>query len=63
MGFNKDQVQGRTAVVQGKIKEAIGKAIGNKDLEAKGIIQRSIGSTQAAVGDAREEIKKGIKAS
>jgi len=63
MGINKDQVKGRAEEVQGKIKEVVGKAVGNKDLEAKGNIQKNIGAVRATVGDVKEDIKKVIKKS
>jgi len=58
MGINKDQVKGRTEEAQGKVKEVIGNASGNKDLRVKGNIQKNVGAVQAAVGDAKENIKK-----
>jgi uncharacterized protein YjbJ (UPF0337 family) len=61
MGINKDQVQGRAEEVQGKVKEVVGKTLGNKDLEAKGNIQKNIGSVRATIGDVKEDIKKIVK--
>jgi uncharacterized protein YjbJ (UPF0337 family) len=61
MGINKDQVEGRIEEVEGKVKEVVGKTIGNKDLEAKGIIQKNIGAVHATVGDVKEDIKKAVK--
>lgn len=61
MGINKDQVHGRAEEVQGKVKEVVGKAVGNKELEAKGNIQKNIGAVQAKVGDVKEDIKKAVK--
>ena len=54
MGINKDQVQGRIEEAQGKVKEVVGKAVGNKDLEVKGNIQKNVGAVQASIGDAKE---------
>ena len=39
----KDQIQGRIKEVQGKIKEVAGKLVGNKELQAKGMAQKSRG--------------------
>jgi uncharacterized protein YjbJ (UPF0337 family) len=40
----------------GEVKEAVGKATGNEELELKGKIQ----SSKSALGDKAEEIKEGI---
>ncbi len=39
--MNKDQVKGRTNTVTGKIKESVGKATDDKDLEAKGTAEKA----------------------
>jgi uncharacterized protein YjbJ (UPF0337 family) len=61
MGINKDQVKGRADEAQGKIKEVVGKTVGNQDLENKGNIQKNIGAVRAKVGDVKEDIKKTVK--
>jgi uncharacterized protein YjbJ (UPF0337 family) len=61
MSINKDQVKGRAEEAKGKVKEVIGKIVGNKDLEIKGNIQKNIGAVQASVGDAKEDIAKTAK--
>ncbi len=61
MSINDDQVKGRADEAQGKVKEVVGKVLGNKDLEAKGNIQKNVGSVQASLGDAKEDIKKAFK--
>ncbi len=59
--MNKDQVKGRVEEVQGKIKEGVGKAVGNKDLEDKGNVQKNIGSVHGKLGDLKEHVKKAVK--
>ncbi|BBH14559.1 CsbD family protein [Chromobacterium haemolyticum] len=61
MGINKDQIKGRAEEAKGKVKEVIGKAMGNKDLEAKGSIQKNLGAVQASVGDMKEDLAKKLK--
>jgi len=61
MGINKDQVKGRIGEIQGKAKEVVGKAVGNKQLEVKGNVQKNVGALQAKVGDVKEDIKKSVK--
>lgn len=63
MGINKDQVHGRAEEAQGKVKEVVGKVVGNKDLEVKGNIQKNVGAVQASVGDAKKDIEKTLKTS
>jgi len=57
MGINKDQVEGRTKEVGGKIQEEFGKVTGNKTQQVKGVINKTIGAGQAMVGDAVERAK------
>ena len=61
MSINKDQVEGRTDEAQGKVKEVIGKVVGNKKLEVKGNVQKNVGAIQASIGDAKEDIAKSAK--
>ena len=61
MSINKDQVKGRVDEVKGGIKQAIGKIIDNDSLEAKGKIEKSIGSARAKYGDIEENLNKPSK--
>ena len=61
MSINRDQVKGRADEASGKVKEVVGKAIGNKTLEAKGNVQKNVGAVQASVGDAKRDMKKSLK--
>jgi uncharacterized protein YjbJ (UPF0337 family) len=63
MSVNKDQVQGRSQEAQGKAKQVIGNAVGNKKLEIKGTLQKHVGAAQASVGDAEHNIDKAVKTS
>lgn len=58
MSINKDQVKGRADQAVGKVKEVVGAAVGNKELEIKGAIQKNIGVVQAKVGDIKSSITK-----
>jgi len=59
--MNKDQIKGRTEEAQGKVKEVVGKIVGNPTLEVKGNIQKNVGAIQASLGDAKEDIAKTVK--
>jgi uncharacterized protein YjbJ (UPF0337 family) len=61
MSINKDQIQGRSEEAKGKIKETVGKVVGNKNLEMKGNIQKNVGAVQASVGDAKRDFTKAVK--
>jgi uncharacterized protein YjbJ (UPF0337 family) len=61
MGLNKEQVKGMANAVEGKGKEVVGKIVGNKDLEVKGAVQKTLGDVLAKVGDAKQDIKKAAK--
>lgn len=56
--MNKDQTKGQIDQATGKIKEIAGKAVGNKELEAKGKIQNVGGKIQTGLGDLKEAVKK-----
>lgn len=59
--MNKDQVEGRLETVKGHIKEAAGKVVGNKKLEAEGRIDQVTGKTQSNYGDAKEKAADAVK--
>ena len=54
--MNKDQMKGRVKEIKGTIKEVTGKAVGNKDLENKGYIQKTAGKVQAGYGDLKKDV-------
>jgi len=56
--MNNDQVKGRIEEAKGTVKKAVGKAVGNKDLEKEGKLQNAHGKLQAEFGDVREDISK-----
>ncbi|KAF0233923.1 MAG: hypothetical protein FD177_1335 [Desulfovibrionaceae bacterium] len=57
--MDKDQVKGRTKEMSGKVKEVTGKIVGDKELEAKGNVEKNVGKIQAAYGDVKNAVKKG----
>ena len=61
MSINKDQVKGRVEEVKGSSKEAAGKIVGDKMLEAKGILQKNLGKAQANFGDVKQRAEKSSK--
>lgn len=55
--MDKDRVAGSAKVVKGKIKEAIGKAVGDVKLESEGKADKIAGKVQNAVGGLKDAIK------
>ncbi len=61
MSINKDQVKGRITVAKGAVKEAAGKLVGDKMMQAKGNIQKNLGKVQVKLGDIKEHLKHPLK--
>lgn len=58
--MNKDQVKGRVEQAKGSVKETAGKAVGNRDLQAEGTVDKVVGKAKATYGDAKEKVKGAI---
>jgi uncharacterized protein YjbJ (UPF0337 family) len=56
--MDKDRVAGSAKVVKGKIKEAVGKAVGDAKLESQGKADKIEGRVQNAVGGIKDTIKR-----
>jgi len=59
--MNKDQVKGVSKDIAGKAQEDIGKIVGSKSQQAKGLNKQVEGKTEKLFGDAKEVIKDAIK--
>ena len=64
---NKDEVEGKWEKTKGFVKDKVGEATGNADLEVEGEAQRAEGETQETwgefkrgVGDAADAVKDAI---
>lgn len=55
--MNKDQVNGTLKGLAGKVQEEAGKLVGNKEQQAKGLLQQVEGNAQKKLGDAKEVVK------
>ena len=55
--MDKDRVVGSAKVVKGKIKTAVGKAVGDAKLESEGKSDKIEGKVQNAVGGLKDAIK------
>ena len=56
--MDKEHVKGAADKTSGAIKEGIGKATGDKSMEAKGKIDKAKGEARDALGDAKDAMKK-----
>lgn len=59
--MNKDQVKGLVSELKGKVKEVTGSIVGNESLEAKGIVENTIGKAQSGLGDVKSAISSKLK--
>jgi uncharacterized protein YjbJ (UPF0337 family) len=56
--MNKDQVKGRIEQAKGKVKEIVGRTMGNKRVEAEGDANQVAGKVQKTYGDAKSQVGK-----
>lgn len=55
--MDKDRVIGSAKVVKGKVKEAVGKVVGDAKLEAEGKADKVEGKIQNAVGGVKDVLR------
>lgn len=55
--MDKDRIVGSTKVVKGKVKEAIGKAVGDAKLESEGKADKIEGKVQNVIGGIKDTLK------
>jgi uncharacterized protein YjbJ (UPF0337 family) len=55
--MDKDRIVGSAKVVKGKVKEAVGKAVGDAKLETQGKADKIEGKVQNAVGGIKDTLK------
>ena len=56
--MDKDRVKGAAKEVAGSIKEAAGKITGDRETEAKGKVEKNVGTAQNAFGKVKDAIRK-----
>jgi uncharacterized protein YjbJ (UPF0337 family) len=57
---NDDEVRGKIDEAAGTVKQHIGRATGNPNLEDEGTAQRSAGNLESGVGKARRKVSEGL---
>jgi uncharacterized protein YjbJ (UPF0337 family) len=56
--MDKEHVKGAADKASGAVKEGVGKAVGDKSLEAKGKIDKAKGEAREFIGDVKDAAKK-----
>lgn len=60
MNSNNDKLKGLVNDAVGSLKEGVGKASGNEDMELEGSIQKTKGQVQKLSGAVKDTINKGM---
>jgi len=58
--WNKDEVQGKTDRVKGKIKESVGNATNDEQLRDEGTADKAAGNVEEAFGKGRRKVGEAI---
>ncbi|HSY49690.1 MAG TPA: CsbD family protein [Thermoanaerobaculia bacterium] len=61
MRINSDEVKGKMNQASGTVKETMGRAMGDPNLEKKGAAQRVSGRVQEGFGKARRKVGEAMK--
>ncbi|QKD18094.1 CsbD family protein [Mesorhizobium sp. NZP2077] len=56
--MNRDQVAGVAKQIKGSVKQAAGKATGNRRTQVEGMADKIAGKVQKAYGDVKAKVKK-----
>jgi uncharacterized protein YjbJ (UPF0337 family) len=59
--MNRDEMEGKTESVKGRVKEAAGTLTGNDELEKEGADERARGEAQETIGRARRKVGEAIE--
>ena len=59
--MNKDELKGKIEKAKGYVKEEVGEALGDRDLEERGRAQRNLGKAREKLGEAREKVGEAVK--
>lgn len=59
--WNKDEVKGKSERVGGRIKEEIGRATGDEQLEGEGLADQATGNVREGFGTARRKVGEAVK--
>ena len=57
---NRDELDGKTEAVKGKLKQAAGDLTDNPDLHDEGVADEAVGNTQESFGRARRKVGEAL---
>ncbi|MDX8449048.1 MULTISPECIES: CsbD family protein [Mesorhizobium] len=57
---NRDQVAGIAKQVKGSVKQAAGKATGNRRMQVEGVSEKIAGKVRKAYGDVKDKVRKAL---
>jgi len=61
MAMSKERIEGVTQQGVGAVKQAVGKVIGNEQMQAEGVADKIVGSTKEAAGKVIDAVHKSTK--
>lgn len=59
--MDKNRVKGSANQAKGKLKEATGRALGDKKLESEGKMDKAKGKVQNAIGGLKDKVRSGSR--
>jgi len=59
--MHKDQIKGAAKDAKGSMKEGLGKATGDRQMEAEGMGDRAMGKMQKGVGKMKDSARKALR--
>lgn len=59
--MHKDEIKGAAKDMKGSMKEAAGKATGDRELEARGIAEKTAGKVEKGVGNLKDAARNALK--
>jgi uncharacterized protein YjbJ (UPF0337 family) len=59
--MHKDQMKGAAKDAKGSMKEAAGRATGDRDMEARGAAEKTAGKVQKGVGNLKDAARNALK--
>jgi uncharacterized protein YjbJ (UPF0337 family) len=60
-GMNQNTRDGDLKQVKGSVKEALGKVVGNENLEAEGATEKAVGKAQKDIGKIQETVREAAR--
>ena len=59
--MDKDRIEGAGKQVKGAVKDAAGKLVGDRKLQAEGKADKAVGKVQSEVGKAKDAVRNAVK--